>query len=129
MGYNSYTQTMCIDDAVEVSEGNPVVSENTPQKVTYSVKAIERVSDLVDEMNISRAATIQSGMIEVHGTSNAFDVAEIEDADISLMISVKVINQTTSLGASAPFKPIDSLLPGSTGFTEAFGDSYISGTH
>ncbi|KAG9500534.1 hypothetical protein J7337_009015 [Fusarium musae] len=127
MGYNSYTQTMCIDDAVEVSEGNTVVSENTPQKVTYSVKAIARASDLLDEMNISRAATIQNSMVEVHGTSNALDVAEIEDADITLMISVKVISQTTSLGASAPFKPIHSLLPGSTGFTEAFGDSYISG--
>ncbi|RBR08296.1 hypothetical protein FVER53590_13189 [Fusarium verticillioides] len=127
MGYNSYTQTMCIDDAVEVSEGNTVVSENTPQKVTYSVKTIARASDLLDEMNISRAATIQNGMVEVHGTSNALDVVEIEDAGITLMISVKVINQTTSLGASAPFKPIHSLLPGSTGFTEAFGDSYISG--
>ncbi|KAF4415099.1 hypothetical protein FACUT_13685 [Fusarium acutatum] len=122
VGYNSYTQTMCIDNAVDATEENTATSENSPQKVSYSVKAIEQVSDMVDELDISRAATIQSGTIEAHGISNAF-----EDADISLMISMKVINQTASLKASVPFKPIGGLLPGSRGFTKAFGDSYISG--
>ncbi|KAF5568188.1 hypothetical protein FPHYL_2920 [Fusarium phyllophilum] len=127
MGFNSYTQTMCIDSAVEVTDETMITSETLPPKITSSSRLFERVSEVVDTMDISRAATITSGSMEVHGHMNALSDAEIDDADISLMISVRVMSEITSLKGSARFLPIDGLEAGSPRFNETFGDSYISG--
>ncbi|KAF9771021.1 hypothetical protein IL306_011370 [Fusarium sp. DS 682] len=127
MAYNSYTQTMCIDNAVEATAENTGISGNPLQKVTFSTKLVERVSDVVDTMNISRAAAIKSGIIGVHGNTNAFNDAKLDKADISLLISVQVINQTFTLKDSARYLPIEGMDAGSPRFNEAFGDSYISG--
>ena len=59
MGFNSYSQTMCIDGAVEVSNENQVASENPSQVVTYSSKLVERLSDIVSSMNISYSSAIK----------------------------------------------------------------------
>ncbi|KAF5261061.1 hypothetical protein FOXYS1_8261 [Fusarium oxysporum] len=126
MGFNSYTQTMCIDSAVEATDENVATLETVPPKITYSSKLFERVSQAVDTMDISRAVTIKTGRMEVHGHKDALNDAKIDDADISLMISVRVMSQITNLKGSARFLPIDGMEVGSPRFNETFGDSYIS---
>ncbi|EXK28097.1 hypothetical protein FOMG_15548 [Fusarium oxysporum f. sp. melonis 26406] len=103
MGFNSYTQTMCIDSAVEATDENVATMETVPPKITYSSKLFERVSEAVDTMDISRAVTIKTGRMEVHGHKDALNDAKIDDADISLMISVRVMSQITNLKGSARF--------------------------
>ncbi|KAG5754045.1 hypothetical protein H9Q70_003303 [Fusarium xylarioides] len=127
MGFNSYTQTMCIDSAVEATDETMITSETLPPKITSSSKLFERVSEVVDTMDISRAATITAGRMEVHGHMDALNDAEVDDADISLMVSVRVMSKITSLKGSAKFLPIDGMEAGSPSFNETFGDSYISG--
>ncbi|KAK2478547.1 hypothetical protein H9L39_11035 [Fusarium oxysporum f. sp. albedinis] len=127
MGFNSYTQTMCIDSAVEATDENVATLETVPPKITYSSKLFERVSEAVDTMDISRAVTIKTGRMEVHGHKDALNDAKIDDADISLMISVRVMSQITNVKGSARFLPIDGMEVGSPRFNETFGDSYISG--
>ncbi|KAF5674113.1 hypothetical protein FCIRC_7882 [Fusarium circinatum] len=127
MGFNSYTQTMCIDSAVEATDEAMITSEKLSPKITTSSMLFDRVSEVADTMDISRAATITTGRMEVHGHMNAFNSAEIDDADISLMASVRVMSEITSLKGSARFLPIDGMEAGSLRFNETFGDSYISG--
>ncbi|EWY89558.1 hypothetical protein FOYG_10379 [Fusarium oxysporum NRRL 32931] len=78
-------------------------------------------------MDISRAVTIKTGRMEVHGHKDALNDAKIDDADISLMISVRVMSQITNVKGPARFLPIDGMEVGSPRFNETFGDSYISG--
>ncbi|KAF5586901.1 hypothetical protein FPANT_7097 [Fusarium pseudoanthophilum] len=127
MGFNSYTQTMCIDSAVDATDETMITSETLPPKITSSTRLFERVSEVVDTMDISRAATITTGEMEVHGHKKALNDAEIDDADINLMVSVRVMSEITSLKGSARFLPIDGMEAGSARFNETFGDSYISG--
>ncbi|KAF5591606.1 uncharacterized protein FSUBG_10418 [Fusarium subglutinans] len=127
MGFNSYTQTMCIDSAVEATDEAMITSEKLSPKITTSSMLFDRLSEVADTMDISRAATITTGRMDVHGHMSAFNSAEIDDADISLMASVRVMSEITSLKGSARFLPIDGMEAGSLRFNETFGDSYISG--
>ncbi|KAL5619992.1 hypothetical protein FOBRF1_003238 [Fusarium oxysporum] len=93
MGFNSYTQTMCIYSysAVEATDENMITSQTLPPKITYSSKLFEWVSEVVDTMDISRAATIKTGRMEVHGHINVLNDAKIDDAHISLMVSDELV--------------------------------------
>ncbi|TVY61091.1 hypothetical protein Focb16_v014072 [Fusarium oxysporum f. sp. cubense] len=126
MGFNSYTQTMCIESAVEATDENMITSQTLPPKITYSSKLFEWVSEVVHTMDISRAATIKTSSMEVHGHINVLNDAKINDAHISLMVSVRVMSQITNLKGSAKSLPIDGIEAGSPRFNETFGDSYIS---
>lgn len=127
MGFNSYTQTMCIDGAVDAMDETMITTETLQPKITSSSKLFERLSEVIDMMDISPAATMTTGRMEVHGHMNVFNDIKIDDGDISLMVSVRVMSEITSLKGSARFLPIDGMEAGSPRFSETFGDSYISG--
>lgn len=134
MGFNSYTQTMCINGAVTIPrDKNTTVEESsqavkTPsQVVTYSSKFVERLSDIVSSLNISCSSAIRKGTIEISGNGNSIDEDKIKASDINLVISVQVINQTTTTEDTAEFKPIEGISFDSPRFGETFGDCYISG--
>ncbi|KAF5696104.1 hypothetical protein FMUND_15782 [Fusarium mundagurra] len=127
MGFNSYTQTMCIDSAVDATDETMITSETLPPKTTSCSRLFERMSEVIDTMDISRAATITTGEMEVHGHMNLLDDAKIDDADINMIVSVRVMSEIISLKGSARFLPIDGMETGSPRFNETFGDSYISG--
>lgn len=78
MGFNSYTQTLCIDGAVEVTKGDEIRSENPSQVVTYSSKFVERLSDIISSMNVSYSSAIKKGTIEVAGNGNSIDEDKIK---------------------------------------------------
>lgn len=67
-GFNSYTQSLCVDHAVvrdsdplaEVQEVGSKESE-TPQAVVYKTSVIEKTTDVTDEMSVSIFINLDSG--------------------------------------------------------------------
>lgn len=127
MGFNSYTETMCINGAVDATDETMITTESLQPKITSSSKLFERLSEVVDMTDISPAATMTTGIMDVHGHMNVLNDTKIDDADINLMVSVRVMSKITRLKGSARFLPIDGMEAGSPRFNETFGDSYISG--
>ena len=127
MGFNSYTQATCIDNAVDVKDQDKVHVKNPAQVVKYSAKFVERLSEIVSNMNISKSAAIKKGTIEVHGNANSIDEDKIKASDINLVVSVQVVNQTTTVKDDAKFLEIEGIEPNTQAFSDAYGDCYISG--
>ncbi|KAH7118724.1 hypothetical protein B0J11DRAFT_508827 [Dendryphion nanum] len=129
MGFNSYTQTLCIDQAVEVGKDSvkTIKSDNTSQVVSYSSRFVEKLSDVVDSMNISYGSSIKKGTVEISGNTSSVSEDKIKSSDLNAIVSVKVVNQTTTLVDDCKFKPIPSIKPNSPNFNDVYGDCYISG--
>ncbi|KAI9859457.1 MAG: hypothetical protein M1824_003798 [Vezdaea acicularis] len=129
MGFNSYTQAICIDNAVDVVESSSLVrGQNTAQVVTYSSRVVETLSDVVETLNISYCSSIKKGTVEVAGSANTVNEDKIKASDINAVVSVKVVNQTSILKDSCTFKPIKNLNANSNTFNDFYGDCYISGS-
>ncbi|KAF2799273.1 hypothetical protein K505DRAFT_231459, partial [Melanomma pulvis-pyrius CBS 109.77] len=98
---------------------------NTSQSVTYSTRAIENVSDIMDALNISTSMSIKYGTI--HGNGNASFVNENKVLDSELNYVVSVIVNNDALAATEDMDFLD--IPGLPleRFTEVYGDSFISG--
>ncbi|KAJ9654163.1 hypothetical protein H2201_009039 [Coniosporium apollinis] len=94
MGFNSYTQIMCIDQAVEITAGNTVTAraDNPSQVVSYSSRFVEKLSDVVNSMNISYGSSIKKGTVEISGNASSVD----ED-------KIKAIKSAVSTGSKGDF--------------------------
>ncbi|KAF7554228.1 hypothetical protein G7Z17_g3072 [Cylindrodendrum hubeiense] len=132
-GFNSYTHELCIDGAVMVKsaewgEQNQTKTIESPaQVVSYSSRVVEKLSDVVEGMNVSYCSSIKKGTVAVSGSSSTIDETTFKAADLNIVVTVKVTNQTTVIKENAEFQNIDGIEPGSTLFNESYGDSYISG--
>ncbi|KAI8681752.1 hypothetical protein NCS55_00428200 [Fusarium keratoplasticum] len=132
-GFNSYTHELCIDGAVLVKssdqgEQNQTKTIESPaQIVSYSARVVEKLSDVVEGMNVSYCSSIKKGTVAVSGSSSTIDETTFKMADLNIVVTVKVTNQTTVIKENAEFQHIDGIEPGSTLFNESYGDSYISG--
>ncbi|KAI6777470.1 hypothetical protein HG530_001415 [Fusarium avenaceum] len=133
-GFNSYTHEICIDGAVVVdTDGahNEITQVRTVEKpsqvVSYSARAVEKLSDVIQTMNISYPHSIKKGSVTVSGSNSAIDEATFKSADINIVVTVKVTNQTTLIKNNASFVPMKGIEPASQAFNESYGDSYISG--
>ena len=161
-GFNSYTNTICIDKAVIVKGGSPTTtkppsqvrtsllahqsSANRKQKVvSYSSRFVEKLSEVLNTMNISYSSSIKRGTVEASGNTETVDEDKFKSSDLNAIVSVKaskinrtdeikklirmrkVINQTTTIEDDATFQPMKGVVPGSPRFNEIYGDSYISG--
>ncbi|KAJ9633917.1 hypothetical protein H2199_009208 [Coniosporium tulheliwenetii] len=91
MGFNSYTQIMCIDQAVEITAGNTVTAraDNPSQVVSYSSRFVEKLSDVVNSMNISYGSSIKKGTVEISGNASSVDEDKIKASDLNAIVSVK----------------------------------------
>ncbi|KAH6640374.1 hypothetical protein F5144DRAFT_626551 [Chaetomium tenue] len=132
-GYNSFLQVPCIDGAVEIPENSLKTQAvraggvgNVSQVVSYSSRFVEKISDVVRSMNISAASSIKSGTIEASGNSLSVDEAKFAASDLNAVVSVKVINQTTSMIKQPKFKPMNNVKMTSEKFFDYYGDCYIS---
>ncbi|KAJ5885449.1 hypothetical protein N7495_009959 [Penicillium taxi] len=133
-GYDSFLQEARADGAVTF--GKERISQTTidhtapvSQVVSYSSRFVEKLSDITQSMNISAGNSIKSGTIEVSGSSLSIDEAKFSSSDINAVVSVKVINQTTTIVDSAKFnqnaykfEKMDSGI-----FHDYYGDAFISG--
>lgn len=116
MGFNSYTQTLCQDKAVYITDRELVRGGDPSQVVTYSAKFVERLSEIVESLNISHSTSIKKGTVEVAGNGNCVNEDKIKQSDINALVSVKVINQTVVADDNCVFNPIKGLKPGTQGF-------------
>lgn len=107
---------------------------------------MERLSDVVEAMNISYSSSIRKGTIEISGNTSSVDETTFKSSDLNAVVSVKaswdrsfffnrntnlrrkVVNQTISIENEAQFQPFGDELLTSSQFNEVYGDSYISGT-
>lgn len=108
----------------------PFVIPNEPitcgsQSVTFSTRAIDNLSDVMDALNISAATSIKYGT--VHGNASAAFVNEgkVLESQLNYVVSVKVNNTGPTEPENMEFMPIEGL-PAER-FTEVYGDCFISG--
>jgi hypothetical protein len=92
-GYNSFLQTPCVHNAVEVGDHeDPVVDvqNSVSQVVSYSSRFVSRISEVVRSMNISAGTAIKNGSIVVSGNSLNVDEMKFTASDLNAVVSVKV---------------------------------------
>ncbi|KAF2749688.1 hypothetical protein M011DRAFT_511702 [Sporormia fimetaria CBS 119925] len=97
----------------------------TSQSVTYSTRAIENVSDILDALNISTSMSIKYGTIHGNGNASFVNETKVLDSELNYVVSVIVNND-----AHAPIEEMEfQEIPGLPldRFTEVYGDSFISG--
>lgn len=132
-GYNSFLQSPCIYDAVTVTPLGPAKEKpgiDTSQTVSYSSHVVNRISDITRSMGISTGSSIKSGSIALSGNASSIDESKFAESDMNIVISVKVVNQTTTLNKKPEFnEPTAGTIQRSDnkGFHETYGDCYISG--
>ena len=113
MGFNSYTQKICLDGVMKVtpiSEADNSAEKNDPfpddptkpdppppsssgpvsQVVSYSSRIVDKLSDIVDAMNISYGSSIKKGTVEVSGNTSAIDEDKIKESDLNAVVTVRV---------------------------------------
>jgi hypothetical protein len=105
-GYNSFLQEPRLigamryrSEEIEREAVRPRNAAKVSQVVSYSCRFVEKISDVVRSMNISSAASIRSGTINVSGNSLSVDEIKFASSDMNAVVSVKVVNRTShSLG-------------------------------
>jgi hypothetical protein len=103
---------------------NPI--PNTSQSVTYSTRAIDNVSDIMDALNISASMSIKYGTIHGNGNASFVNENKVLDSQLNYVVSVQVNNNTYQTSVDEmEFQPIDNIP--ATQFSEVYGDSFISG--
>ncbi|QRW02469.1 hypothetical protein RhiLY_01467 [Ceratobasidium sp. AG-Ba] len=154
-GYNSFLQRPCMYDAFKKDDDkdqnsgssghrkqpagsryaplgkspstpNTSAKSGTPQVVSYSSRVITKISDVTRSMNISAGASVKSGSVTVLGNQSAIDETKLSTSDLNVVISVKVVNQTTNIDSKTKFNEIKDITQDN--FHYVYGDSYISGT-
>lgn len=99
-----------------------------PSKVvSYSARLVEKLSDVVEGMNLSYCSSIKKGTVEVSGSTTTVNENSFKSSDLNAVISVKVTNQTIMTDGDANFQPMTDMQAGSAAFNQTYGDSYISG--
>ncbi|KAK7435786.1 hypothetical protein VKT23_019484 [Stygiomarasmius scandens] len=147
MGFNSFTQQLCINDSVKLTGGKESATEHTlrpqykkgtmtsldgsnvdiSQEVTWSAKFVDRISEVTDSLNVSGSLQIKCDAIGGGGSASAsfVDTNKFKESDINYWIQVKVTNQRLVSPNLTEFSPIKNV-PQSE-FTRVYGDSFISG--
>ncbi|KAL5092159.1 hypothetical protein Trisim1_002049 [Trichoderma cf. simile WF8] len=134
-GYNSFLQLLCIDGAVKIDQSDIQThvaradpSASMSQTVSYNSRFVKRISDVARGMNVSAASSIKSGTIGISGNSLSVDEAKFADSDLNAVISVKVINRTTTTTKNPAFSELNRKMKMTNEtFFQTFGDCYISG--
>jgi hypothetical protein len=100
-------------------------NRSSSQTVKYSSRQVEKLSDVLDSMNISGSLAIKHGTIQGSGAGAFVDTNKFLESDMNFLLQVKVINQTQILEESYEFQKLDNVP--SSKFTDVFGDCFISG--
>ncbi|KAJ7351546.1 hypothetical protein DFH08DRAFT_923452 [Mycena albidolilacea] len=140
MGFNSFTQQLCINDAVKTTDNQTATEKNlrpqykkgdmdssTSQVVTWSAKFVDRISEVTDSLNISGSLEIKCDAIGGGGGASAhfIDSNKFKESDLNYFIQVKVTNEQLVAHDVTEFCPIANV--SDADFTRVYGDSFISG--
>ncbi|KAI0340777.1 hypothetical protein BDW22DRAFT_1359593 [Trametopsis cervina] len=146
MGFNSFTQHLCINDAVKAPGNTPVTEQslrpqqehdttanadrgngNIAQEVSWTAKFVDRLSEVTDSLNIGGSLQIKCDAIGGGGNASAsfVDTNKFKESDINYLIQVRVTNQRLVCPDLTEFDLIENL-PESE-FSRVYGDTFISG--
>jgi hypothetical protein len=103
--------------------GGPTPSMS--QSVTYSTRAIENVSDIMDALNISASTSIKYGTIHGNASASFVNETKVLDSQLNYVVTVKVNNESPADSSEMTFIPIDGVPKDQ--FTNIYGDCFISG--
>ncbi|KAJ5360780.1 hypothetical protein N7517_009971 [Penicillium concentricum] len=139
-GFNSYTQQLCIDNAVIKGDKSPATEDDlkpklydangdgVSQQVTFTSKFVENSSDITDAMNVSGHLEIKYNGIGVNGSASYIDSSKVKESDINYFVQVKVVNQQLIPEDLSRFNAIANVsATDRSRFTEIYGDSFVSG--
>lgn len=135
-GYNSFLQSSCIDNAIHISDSESVINQPAlptehnaaGQTITCSTRLLEKPSDLARALGVSAAACVKAGTIPLIGNGTTFSSDETSENTITMVVSVKVVNQITKIaGSEGKFVPPKDAGMTTEHFIEVYGDCYISG--
>ncbi|KAH6664290.1 hypothetical protein B0J14DRAFT_682520 [Halenospora varia] len=104
-GFNPYTKRYVLTKLSKFRRRRQRLSNRLP-----SSRFVEKLGQC---RFVSYSATIKKG--------------NVESADLNAIVSVRVVNQTTSVITRCQFKGLRGYVPGTPKFNEVFGDCYISG--
>ncbi|KAJ7688056.1 hypothetical protein B0H17DRAFT_938797 [Mycena rosella] len=140
MGFNSFTQQLCINDAVKKTSNQSATEKSlrpqykkgemelsTSQFVAWTAKFVDRISEVTDSMNISGSLEIKCDAIGGGGGASAsfIDSNKFKESDLNYFIQVKVTNEQLVAHDVTEFCPIENV--STADFTHIYGDSFISG--
>jgi hypothetical protein len=124
-GFNSFTQQICMNDAVV--QGEPVTdsptavddSKGISQIVSYSSRFVDKLSDVTDAMNVSASLSIKTGTIGGSASGTYIDSDKFKSSDLNFFIQVKVTNQSHMARDYTKFQKLKEFPL--TKFTEIYG--------
>ncbi|KAM0425738.1 hypothetical protein ACHAPT_008986 [Fusarium lateritium] len=140
-GFNSYTQQICLTDAVmrpsdlpnatkttrptnnasKLADGTDPPKKGVSQIVSYSSRFVEKLSDITDAMNISASLSIKTATIGGGASGQFIDSDKFKESDINFFVQVKVVNQAI---IDEDYTEFQKVLPVGAKFNE---DTFISG--
>ncbi|KAI1326391.1 hypothetical protein F5Y16DRAFT_421857 [Xylariaceae sp. FL0255] len=145
MGFNSYTQQLCVNDAVvksnsakaqeqdlkarrlrekKAGEGENAGGDETDGE-TQPSKGSERSTSVKRQVGGVSSLEIKYSSVGGKGAGAFLDSNKFKDSDLAFHLQVKVVNQILEAEDVTEFNPIKDLDPSQ--FTDVFGDSFISG--
>ena len=111
-------------------QGELFVSLTFFQIVTYKTAFPDRISDVIEDLNISAAAGIRSGKLSVNGSTTYINESKFKESHINFFVNIKVTNDKMVLNQELlTFNEMQSIMKNhnTTSFTEHYGDGFISG--
>lgn len=76
-------------------------------------------------VQINAAFSIKYDAFDAVGKVGFLNTSKVKEADVTFLISVKVVNQVIYDHSLIHFQPIDGV--GAEDFTEVYGDCFVSG--
>jgi hypothetical protein len=77
---------------------------------------------------ITAAFKIKYDQLKVDGSGNFININKVKESDLSIMVSVKVVNQIVYDHTLTKFQPVSNIKEASPQrLVEVYGDSFISG--
>ncbi|KAJ6479052.1 hypothetical protein C8R45DRAFT_833116 [Mycena sanguinolenta] len=148
MGFNSFTQQLCVNDAVRRAGGNQETATekslrpqyqpglmtapdgsnvDISQDVTWTAKFVDKMSEVTNSLNISGSLQLKVEAIGggVKASASFLDSNKFKESDINYFIQVRVTNQRLTAPDLTDFTPIPNV-PFSE-FNRVYGDSFVSG--
>ncbi len=125
MGFNSYTQSTCLDHAVTIKATTAAEGKAVPQQVTYRREVVDKLSQLSSNLNVSGTLSIKAGMFSGSGGGSYVDETTFSDSDLNFLIQVNVTNEHPDMDPpEETFNLLGNTTPGN--FNSIYGDTYIS---
>lgn len=99
-----------------------------PQVVDYKTTLTNKVSDALENLNISAAASVKFGSVTASGSGAFVQEDKVKQSSLTYILTVKVMNDLVQPDTSTlTFNKVDSVIEDKEQFIKSYGDGFISG--